>query len=153
MQIKINVKATPYFDDFRQQIDYVAYESENAVVCEVLEIKNQKIGFAHSQKSNMQFFEIMDFELLAINIGNSIILISTITGDLKFKVGIDFDFISFKIVGYFLLVVSDLILTIINLNTLSIPKTISVPDNIIDVIAINSTLKIKTINGEYEKSI
>lgn len=153
MQIRNNIKVTTNFKNFRQQVNYVAYEGENAVIFEIFEINNQKIGFAHSGKKDIQGFEITEFDLLAINIGSSIVLISTISGDLKLKVGIDFEFIAFKVVEYFLLVISDLVITVINLNALSITKTISVPDNIIDVIVTNSTIKIITLSGEYEKSI
>lgn len=133
-------------------INFIAIDSNKSHSIGILRIGNQNIGFKW-RGTNPELFEIPGFELLAIHADFSIIILSTITGDLKLKIGIEFEFVEFKLENYSLLIVTELMITIINLNSLSISKIVSIPDIIIDIDIVADTIFIKTLDGKYEKHL
>lgn len=133
-------------------VNFFAIDSKKTDSFGILKIGNQNIGFKWLG-NNPELFEIREFELLAIQADFSIIILSTITGNLKFKIGLEFDFVTFKLENYSLLIVTELRIIIVNLNSLSISKIISIPDIIINIDIVADRIFINTLDGKYEQQL
>jgi len=133
-------------------VHFVGVDNDNAQSQGILKIGNQNVGFRWNGE-NPILFEIPQFELLAIQVDFSIIILSTKTGNLRFKIGIDFDFLTFIFEDYSLLVVTELRIVIINLNVLSVNNIISIPDIITNIDIVGTRILVTTLDGKYEKSL